>query len=69
LVAIDVKTKPAHFSLAFRDARLTLATCDLTRAELHRVVQVLLTKVGEADWNIRVEATWLGAGQMTTVVN
>lgn len=69
LAAIDVKTKPSHFSLTFRDARLTLATCDLTRAELHRVVQVLLIKMDEVDWNIRVEATWLGAGQISTVVN
>jgi hypothetical protein len=69
LTAVDISTKPSHFSLTFRDARLTLATCDVTRAALHRVVQGLLTKVGEADWNIRVDATWLGAGQQSMVVN
>jgi hypothetical protein len=69
LSAVDISTKPSHFSLTFRDARLTLATCDVTRAELHRVVQGLLTKVGETDWNIRVEAAWLGAGQQSMVVN
>lgn len=71
LAAVDVRTKPAHFSLTFRDSQQALATCDVTRAELHRLIQALLTKVAEADWGIRVEASWLGAGQQqqSTLVN
>lgn len=63
LAAVEVRTKPSHFSLTFRDSQRALATCDVTRAELHRLIQALLTKVADADWGIRVEASWLGAGQ------
>lgn len=69
LTAIDISTKPSHFSLTFRDARQALVTCDLTRAELHRVVKALLAKVSEADWAVRVDAAWLEAGQQSTVFN
>jgi hypothetical protein len=68
LAAVDVKTKPSHFSLIFRDSRQALATCDVTRAELHRMIRTLLTKVGEADWGIGVDASWLGAGQQQSAV-
>jgi hypothetical protein len=69
LTAIDISTKPSHFSLTFRDARQALVTCDLTRAELHRVVKTLLAKVSEADWAVRVDAAWLEAGQQSTAFN
>jgi hypothetical protein len=69
LTAVDVRNRASHFSLAFRDARQPLVTCDLTRVELHRVVQLMLTKVTEAGWCISVDASWLGLEQQSVTIN
>jgi hypothetical protein len=69
LTAIDVSTKPTHFELALKSGDSIVAGFNATRHELHRTLSMLKTKAQEADWNLSLEASWLGSDQSMMVIN
>lgn len=68
--SVDISTKPTHFEIVIKSVDKVLVRFDINRSGLHRVIGLLTEKAEEAaDWNIRIEASWLEAGQTTLTVN
>lgn len=69
LTAIDVATKPTHFELKLKSGSNVITGFNATRNELHRTLGMLKTKAQEADWNLQLDASWLGPDQSMMVIN
>lgn len=69
LTAIDVATKPTHFELKLKSGSDVVTGFNATRNELHRTLGMLKTKAQEADWNLQLNASWLGTDQSMMVIN
>lgn len=69
LTAIDVSTKPTHFELKLKSGENVITGFIATRNELHRTLGMLKSKAQEADWNLSLEASWLGPDQSMMVIN
>jgi len=66
---INVSTKPRHFDLTISSGEAITVDCRLSRKELHWVVGMLSSKAEEANWNIRLDASWLETGQTAVTLN
>lgn len=65
--SVDVTTHPDRFALVLKKGPQALATMEVGRADLHRIVAVLRRKCEEAEWRVPIETTWLdvATGSMT----
>lgn len=66
---INIATHPNHFVLEFRPDWGTPVNAALSRADLHRVLEVLKRRADEANWNLPVGAAWLSAAPAAVTLN
>jgi len=69
VTSVDVKTTPAHFEVVLKNTEQPLALFTASRAEIHRIVDVLGRHARDADWAIKPEAAWLELGQTSVTLN
>lgn len=58
LDTVDVTVKPTRFDLTFKAGQDALSI-SVSRAELHRLVEVLSRQAAHAAWNLAPETAWL----------
>lgn len=65
--SVDVTTHRDSFVLLLKSGEQALASLQVSRSDLHRIVAVLRRKCEEAEWNLPIETTWLdlATGSMT----
>jgi len=65
----SITTRPQDFVIVFNGQAGALIQLQVTRSELHRVLEVLSRRAEAVGWNLKIDAAWLDPDQTVVIYN
>jgi hypothetical protein len=69
VLSVGITIRPKNFGLVFKGKSGPLVQIEVSRPELHRILEIFKRRATAARWNLTIEASWLEPDQTELVIN